>query len=258
MPPISARFVVEYHRFLNEDVFEVGLIPHVEDLPQLEKTEFLGGQFASIVIPGAGPQGRDLRRAYSIASSPDLWSAQRKLELCVKVVPNGPGTTYLKNLKVGQEAKLYLPYGDFVYESSPEREVYFIATGTGIAPFRSMVLSNMFLKSRPKKAKVLFGVKTASELFYESELVKTWNNSTYQVDPVFCLSRETIEKPHYFSGRVTAALQSETLSVDWMNSDFYLCGGSAMIDEVKKIALGNGTPKEHIFQEIYYKENNGR
>src|SRR4051794_30277073 len=95
---------------------------------------FTAGQFVSVIIPGAGPRGRDLRRAYSIASPP----GSPLIELCVKLVEGGPGTNYLYKLRPGDHFRVVAPYGDFVYESKPNRNACFISTGTGIAPFRSI------------------------------------------------------------------------------------------------------------------------
>src|SRR4051812_29923457 len=78
---------------------------------------FKAGQFISIIIPGAGPKGRDLRRAYSIASSPE----SKLIQLCIRLVEEGPGTNYLYNLKPGDKLKGWAPYGDFVYKTLPTK-----------------------------------------------------------------------------------------------------------------------------------------
>ena len=116
--------------------------------------KFEAGQFISIIVPGAGPHGRDLRRAYSIASSPEA----RPLELCVKLVEGGPGTNFLHQLRPGNHFRGMAPYGDFVYEPREGRHACFIATGTGIAPFRSMIQSKHFRDHAPKSATCLLGV----------------------------------------------------------------------------------------------------
>src|SRR5262249_48656966 len=128
--------------------------------------EFIAGQFVSVVIPGAGPNGRDLRRAYSIASPPE----RRPIELCIKLVEGGPGTNYLNKLRPGDKFKAFAPYGDFVYKTKPGNQACFIATGTAIAPFRAMVFSEAFRKPPPPKAYCLLGVRTEDELLYLKEL----------------------------------------------------------------------------------------
>src|ERR1035437_8003989 len=121
-------------RQLTVDVIEM----HLESSAPFS---FAPGQFISAIIPGAGPGGRDIRRAYSIASSPELMPSKNIFELCVKVIEDGPGANYLNRLKIGESFKGQVPYGDFVYKTKHDKHVVFIATGTGIAPFRSMLLS---------------------------------------------------------------------------------------------------------------------
>ncbi len=212
------------------------------DLP----LQFKGGQFISIVIPGAGPKGRDLRRAYSIASEPD----QRPIELCVKLVEGGPGTNYLYRLRPGDRFRGFAPYGDFIFEPKPGRDALFISTGTGIAPFRSMILSDAFRASAPRKATCLLGVREEEEILYDEELraVKglTW---------VPCVSRPTSGKWRGFQGRVTDWMRQAAIS--WTETEYYLCGAGAMIDEVKAMLAEKGVAKESINQEVYYKTPKG-
>jgi ferredoxin-NADP reductase len=204
---------------------------------------FKAGQFISIVIPGAGPKGRDLRRAYSIASPPE----RARLELCVKLVEGGPGTTYLHSLKEGDTFKGVAPYGDFVFKTPPERHAVFFGTGTGVAPFRAMILSDAYRAAPPKSALCLLGVRDEEELLYVPEL-----KSRSDVKVVTAVSRPK-STGFDFTGRVTDYVRKHEKDVDWANSDFYLCGAGAMIDEVKQILASHGVTKEHIHLEVYYK-----
>src|ERR1700746_2243310 len=138
---------VKSHRMLTPTVFE---ITFDTDQPM----EFKAGQFVSVIVPGAGPKGRDLRRAYSIASAPEL----RPVELCVKLVEDGPGTNYLYTMRTGAEFRGVAPYGDFIYRTHSAKNACFIATGTGIAPFRAMVYSTSYKQDPPAKAYCLLGV----------------------------------------------------------------------------------------------------
>src|SRR3954452_25092690 len=117
MKAIEYLCTVKSFRMLTPTVFETTF---ETDKP----LQFAAGQFASIVIPGAGPKGRDLRRAYSIASAPE----GRPIELCVKIVEEGPGTQYLYRLREGDAFRAIAPYGDFVYEPHSGRHACFIAT----------------------------------------------------------------------------------------------------------------------------------
>src|SRR3954452_11905707 len=98
MKAIEYLCTVKSFRMLTPTVFETTF---ETDQP----LQFKAGQFASVIIPGAGPKGRDLRRAYSIASAPEL----KPIELCVKIVEEGPGTQYLYKLRPGDKFKVVAP-----------------------------------------------------------------------------------------------------------------------------------------------------
>jgi ferredoxin-NADP reductase len=213
--------------------------------------KYQSGQFISTIIPGAGPKGRDLRRAYSFASYPE----EKFLELCIRKVDNGPGSSYLASLKEGDSFQALAPYGDFVYRTTSDRIPFFVATGTGIAPFRSMMLSEHFQSHPPKKAYCLFGTTVLSELLYVD-----LSQSVAQLEMIVCCSREESVSPASASegrlamrtGRVTTALQEMITTLPLKAIDFYLCGNGAMIKEVKEILKDADVPKESIFQEKYY------
>jgi ferredoxin-NADP reductase len=204
--------------------------------------QFEAGQFVSVVIPGAGPKGRDLRRAYSIASGPEV----HPIELCVKLVEGGPGTNYLYKLREGSEFKGYAPYGDFVYRKHSSKNACFIATGTGIAPFRSMVFSKKYLQDPPQKAFCLLGVRTESELIYVDEF-KNMPNMKFV---------PAVSQPEGawdgFKGRVTDYLRGLGSDFPWLETEFYLCGSGPMITEMKTLLGEKGVQKEHIHVEKYY------
>jgi len=239
---VDAKLIAR--RQLTADVFEMVLESSAPFL-------FAPGQFISVLIPGAGPGGRDLRRAYSIASSPELMPTKNIFELCVKLVDGGPGTNYLNQVKIGESIKGHVPFGDFVYKTKGPRHVIFIATGTGIAPFRSMLLSKVYAENMPLTTKLLFGARDTNDLLYIDEL-----SPLLSTDFVQTLSRPTTEWPG-FKGRVTDWLRENSLSLDWKHTEFYLCGNGAMIDEVKQILTQHEVEKSHIHQEVYYKPKAG-
>ena len=190
--------------------------------------EFKAGQFLSVIVPGAGPGGRDLRRAYSIASPPQ----KKPIELCVKLVSGGPGTNYLCNLKVGDEFKAIAPYGDFVFKPQDHRHAFFIATGTGLAPFRSMIFSDAYWAQAPLSTTCMLGVHEESELLYVDEF-----ENKKDVLWVATVSRPKSESYTGLRGRVTHHLQrlmdERGKDFPWTETDYYLCGNGSMIDEIK-------------------------
>lgn len=235
MKAIEFKCVVKSHRMLTPTVFEVTF-----DTEQ--PLEFKAGQFVSVIIPGAGPHGRDLRRAYSIASGPEA----RPVELCVKLVEDGPGTNYLYKMRNGETFRGVAPYGDFIYRTHSAKNACFIATGTGIAPFRSMVYSNQYRADPPARAYCLLGVRTESELLYTDEF-----KGLDRLEFVPIVSQP--DGPwDGFRGRVTDYLRSLPASFPWVETEYYLCGNGSMITEVKAILAEKGVIKEHIHQEKYY------
>lgn len=238
MRPIEYLCTVKSFKMLTPTVFELAFEPN-------QSITFKAGQFISIVIPGAGPGGRDLRRAYSIASTPETMP----IELCVKLVQKGPGTNYLYRLRPGDTFKGFAPYGDFVYETKSDRHACFLATGTGIAPFRSMILSKAFESEHPLSTTCLLGVNNEAELMYMEDFA----NLSSAIKWVPAVSQPKTGQWKGFKGRVTDYLRALGADFPWLATDFYLCGNGAMIEEVKSILAEKNVQKEAIFQEVYYK-----
>ncbi len=226
---------VKSFRMLTPTVFEIAF--------ETDKNlVFEGGQFVSIIIPGAGPKGRDLRRAYSIASAPEA----RPYELCVKLVENGPGTQYLYRLRPHDTFRVLAPYGDFTYRPQTDQHICFIATGTGIAPFRAIAMSKKFQDNLPNSAICLFGVRTESELLYQKP------EEGFQNLKLMNAVSQPSDSWQGFRGRVTHYLQSLGDEYPWLKTQFYLCGNGEMIQEVKAFLAEKNIEKSKIHQEKYY------
>jgi ferredoxin-NADP reductase len=101
-------------------------------LPSAQRFPFVPGQFISCLLPVGG---ETIIRPYSIASSP----ADATLEICLNLVPGGPGSHYLFGLDRGAALRFTGPWGTFSLERLPAAECVFIADGTGIAPIRPML-----------------------------------------------------------------------------------------------------------------------
>src|SRR3954464_11868189 len=96
---------------------------------------FEAGQWVSLVLPH---DDADLRRAYSIASAPD---GSPRFELAITHVMDGPGSSYLHTVEPGATIKAIGPQGFFTRPVAAKSGAsLFIATGTGVTPFRSMIL----------------------------------------------------------------------------------------------------------------------
>lgn len=237
MKPTEFTCTVQSFRMLTPTVFETVI---ETDRP----LSFKGGQFLSIVIPGAGPQGRNLRRAYSIASAPE----KNLIELCIKLVEGGPGTQYLYRLRPGDTFQSVAPYGDFVYEPKVGRHACFIATGTGIAPFRSILLSDHYKENPPASAACLLGVRTEAELLYDLEF-----SNLPGLKFVPAVSQPAQQDWRGYKGRVTQYLSQAGNDFPWLETEYYLCGHGGMIQEIKLFLAEKGVAKASVHQEVYYK-----
>ncbi len=125
---------------------------------------FVPGQWLS--VKATTPEGEEITRAYSIASAP----SNGRVALCLNRVQDGFMSNHLCSLVEGSEITFQGPFGNFILHP-PMRDTIFIATGTGIAPFRSML---HWLLADPERHQgrglwLLFGARTEQDLYYRDE-----------------------------------------------------------------------------------------
>ncbi len=125
---------------------------------------FVPGQWLS--IKATTPEGEEITRAYSIASPPE----NGHIALCLNRVQDGFMSNYLCSLAEGSEVSFQGPFGSFILHP-PMRDTIFIATGTGIAPFRSMLHWLLVDPARHQGRELwlLFGARTEEDLYYRDE-----------------------------------------------------------------------------------------
>ena len=200
--------------------------------------EFKAGQFVSLILD---INRKEIQRSYSIASSPGL----DHIELCIKKINGGPGSTFLHKVKEWDKIKILGPAGNFTLENKRDKEFVFISVGTGIAPFRSMTHELLNLNSQ-SKINLLAGFRYENEILYEKEfrrLAEQNKNFIYHT---------TITRPqnNYIGnvGRVHELIKS---TIKDTNKRFLLCGLYAMIQDVKKFLLSMGVPETQIHYERY-------
>src|SRR5579875_1898529 len=141
-------------------------------IPELDSFDFIPGQFVTLDLPIHEKPARRLR-SYSIASWPD---GSNVFELLIVLLEGGAGTTYLFNeIREGSELTLRGPQGVFTLPNPVEKDLYFICTGTGIAPFRSM-MHHIKLHNVPhQNLYLLFGTRTKKDLLYLDEFRRLEN-----------------------------------------------------------------------------------
>ncbi|MBA3827713.1 MAG: FAD-dependent oxidoreductase [Taibaiella sp.] len=203
---------------------------------------FKAGQFVTFDLPIHEQRNRRWR-SYSIASVPD---GGNLIELVIVYVDGGAASAYFfDTVKEGMELTLRGPHGLFVLPPEMDRNMCFICTGTGIAPFRSMLNYIKNNNVAHKKIDLIFGTRTKADLLYADELTALQKDIPgYTYHPV--LSREEWDG---YKGYVHAVY--ETLCCDLPPTSFMLCGWRAMVDEAKQRIMGLGYEKKDIHQELY-------
>jgi ferredoxin-NADP reductase len=126
---------------------------------------FVPGQWLS--VKATTPDGEEIMRAYSIASPP---SENGRFAFCLNRVQDGFMSNYLCSLDEGAKIEFRGPFGDFILRP-PLRDTVFVATGTGIAPFRSMLHWLLADGERPKGRQLwlLFGARHERDIYYREE-----------------------------------------------------------------------------------------
>ena len=211
-------------------------------VPELTSFDFAPGQFVTLDLP-IHEKVNKRWRSYSIASWPD---GTNIFELIIILDKEGLGTPYLFNeVKVGSQLPFRGPQGVFNLRQPIEDDILLICTGTGIAPFRSMV-HYLHLQNIPRKNVFLvFGCRTKNDLLYYNELMELQATMPgFRYLPT--LSREQWEG---HSGYVHALYES--VCADKRPASFYLCGWKGMVDEAKERITEMGYDRKHIHLEIY-------
>lgn len=123
---------------------------------------FQAGQYVQVVIPGIGGG-----RAFSIANSPEQVQMSGEIELNVRIVAGGAGTTWLhQNLAVGDRLQISGPYGRFFVRKSAQVPLIFMAGGSGLSSPCSMIHDLLNDKSQQPMT-LLYGQRTREELYYD-------------------------------------------------------------------------------------------
>src|SRR6187399_3069791 len=137
------------------------------EVPELDSFDFKPGQFVTLDLPiHEKPNKR--WRSYSIASWPD---GTNVFELVIVLDKMGAGTNYLFNdIVIGSELSLRGPQGVFILKEPLDEDLILICTGTGIAPFRSMVHHIKNHNIPHGNIYVIFGVRTQKDFLYYDEM----------------------------------------------------------------------------------------
>ena len=208
------------------------------EVPEVRQLHFKPGQFVSF---NETLNGKKITRPYSIVSLPD----GNRFELCLNLVEGGVFTPHLFALKPGDSIETSAPLGFFVIRDAA-KEAVFIATGTGIAPFRAMA-PDYLARPHASQLTLLFGVRQERTIYYHDDfqaLARKYSNFRFWPS----LSRAEAS----WTGR-HGHVQDHLLEAigDRRDLDVYICGLKAMVDDVRAILKGLGFDRKQIIFEKY-------
>jgi ferredoxin-NADP reductase len=216
-------------------------------VPEVDVFDFTPGQFVTLDLP-IHEKSNKRWRSYSIASNPD---GTNIFELCIVFLEGGLGTTYLFNeVKVGSELTLRGPVGIFTLPVPIEKDLFLICTGTGIAPFRSMIKNIITHKIEHKKIHIIFGCRTKADVLYLDEMKELMQQDENFIFHV-AYSRQEVNEPNAYKGYVHSIYENICKENNNTPANFYLCGWRGMIDEASKRIMDIGYDKKAIHVEIY-------
>ncbi len=215
------------------------------ELKNPPKIDFTAGQFMKFFCPPCHGRKREISRAYSIASNP----AQNNLiDFIIRRVPKGISTTWCFDvLKPGDSVKLSGPYGDFRL-SDTDAPMVFVAGGSGLAPFMSM-LSEMRNTGSKRPVKYFYGGNTTKDLCLADQM-KGFEEvlEDFEFIPVVANPEEDTGWSGQV-GLVTDAVR-RTYS-DLSGHEGYLCGSPGMINAAAKVFIERGMPEEKIYYDKF-------
>lgn len=212
------------------------------EVSELTSFDFIAGQFITFDLP-IHEKVNKRWRSYSIASWPD---GTNIFELIIVLDKRGAGTPYLFNeISVGSDLALRGPQGVFMLKEPLDKDIFMICTGTGVAPFRSMIHHIKNHNIPHKNIYLIFGCRTKKDLLYYDELTKLQN----EIQGFHYIPTLSREQWHGSTGYVHPIY--ELLCMERKPADFFLCGWKGMIDEAKKRILEMGYDEKSVHREIY-------
>jgi ferredoxin-NADP reductase len=233
-------------------------VDHTPDLASVwvkldgEPVPFEPGQYMTI---GVLADEKLWQRPYSVASAPSV-AGTEGYELYVRLVPIIRFTTLLWRLQPGARMRLTGPKGKFMLEPDDRRTHLYVSTGTGLAPFVSMIRETQ-ARGKPRKTVLLHGVSNVSDLGYRTELEVLEGEAFYPLRYVPTVSRPEDPRNAGWRGRtgrvehvVGAVCHDLGLRAD--RTVVYICGNPEMILNVERVLMDRGFPEFHVKKELYW------
>lgn len=236
------------------NTFDLELVARREEVPNVERFTFrrtdgeeftfVPGQF--LMLHYEDGEG-EFQRSYSLSSIAEV---EPDPEISVSWVEDGRGCRQLWALKPGDRVQSSGPYGRFTLRGPDPQRYLFIGTGTGVAPYRTMLPALRERATRGIETHIVLGVRRPEELLFGGEFqafAEAHDSATFHA----CYSRCDAPADQSFAcrGYVTARLKE--LQPDPDRDMVYLCGNPAMVDDAVAHLLSVNFSPRNIRREKY-------
>ena len=229
---------VESTRPVTEDTREVRLA-------LVEPTEISHRPGHYVQVQAPSPDG-PVFRAYSISSpayEPNV------VELVVRLVPDGIGSTYIHNLEVGDPVMFTGPFGEFLLDEDPSVEVVCVAGGCGMAPVKNIIYS-VYDRWPDRPCWLFFGCRTTNDVFYLEEFKKLQEKHP-ALKIVYALSDPVGPADEWDGETGFIHLSVDKFLEPGVKRQAFMCGPPPMIDAATAVLKDKGLKSEEIFYDKF-------
>jgi len=234
------RGVAERIRDLTHDIKELRI-----RLAEPEEISFVPGQYIQLLAPAYEGSPQPVYRAYSISSPP---SDKVAIELIIRLVPGGACTTWVfRHLCEGDAVAFNGPFGRFRL-SDTEAEMFWIAGGSGMAPFWS-IARHMAEHDIRRKTTYFFGALSKKDLFLVDEIREIEKKlPNFRFIPALSAPQPD-DKWDGETGLITEV--ADRYIAQGTQAEAYLCGSGGMINAACKVLEAKGITPERTFYDSF-------
>ncbi|TDC36465.1 phenylacetate-CoA oxygenase/reductase subunit PaaK [Micromonospora sp. 15K316] len=219
-----------------------------------ETFTFRAGQHLTVRRTAA--DGADVRRSYSICSTPEDLARHGRLRIGVREVPGGAFSTFAcGELQLGETVEVLPPLGHFTSAFDPGRVRHYgaVVAGSGITPVLALVATALAVEPASTFT-LVYGNRRSNTVMFAEELADLKDRYPSRLHLVHVLSREQGESP-LLSGRIDADRMGrllETIVPAEHIEEWFLCGPYGMVVDVRETLGARGVPESAVHTELFH------
>ncbi len=250
-PQFHALEVADVTRLVDDAVAITFMVP-----PELrEAYAFQAGQHLTVrrIV-----DGEDIRRSYSICSTPDDLARRGRLRIGVKAVAGGSVSAFVASeLRAGHAIDVMPPLGHFTTAFDPTRTRHYaaVAAGSGITPVLSLIATGLAVEPRSRFT-VIFGNRYARSVMFAEEVADLKDRYPTRLHLIHVLSREP-QDAELLSGRVDADRFARLVGAGGLLDaddvdEWFLCGPYGMVTDVRGVLADRRVPDQAVHTELFH------